>query len=98
VNQQDDLSQLPRRETPASVSGNTFFFILARSDGAVYVGSAGDAAKRFGEHGGRKGKKFAPDHPGGRLIYFVGPLSITLALQRERQLKSWSRAKKLAPI
>jgi hypothetical protein len=27
-----------------------------------------------------------------------GPLSIALALLRERQLKRWSRAKKLAPI
>jgi predicted GIY-YIG superfamily endonuclease len=32
------------------------------------------------------------------LVHVEGPLSITLALQRERQIKRWSRAKKLALI
>ena len=98
MNQRDDLSHLPMREPPAPVSGNAFVYILACSDGAVYVGSAGDVAKRLAEHGGPKGAKFTRDHPGGRLIYVEGPLSITLALQRERRLKRWSRAKKLALI
>ena len=98
MNQRDDLSQIPTREPPAPVSGNAFVYILACSDGAVYVGNAGDVAKRLAEHGGPHGAKFTRDHPGGRLIYVEGPLSITLALQRERQLKGWSRAKKLALI
>jgi putative endonuclease len=98
MNQQDNLSQLPTREPPAPVSRNAFVYILACSDGAVYVGSAGDVAKRLAEHGGPKGAKFTRDHPGGRLIYVEGPLSIPLALERELQLKRWSRAKKLALI
>jgi putative endonuclease len=98
VNQRDDLSQLPTREPPAPVSGNAFVYILACSDRAVYVGTAGDVAKRLAEHRGPKGAKFTRDHPGGRLIYVEGPLSNTLALQREHQLKRWSRAKKLALI
>ena len=98
MNQRDDLSQFPTREPPAPVSGNAFVYILACSDGAVYVGCAGDVAKRLAEHGGPKGAKFTRDHPGGRLVYIEGPLSVTLALQRERQLKRWSRAKKLALI
>jgi putative endonuclease len=98
VNQRDDLSHLPTREPPAPVSGNAFVYILACSDGAFYVGSTGDVAKRLAEHGGPKGAKFTRDHPGGRLIFVEGPLSITVALQRERQLKGWSRAKKLALI
>ena len=98
MNQRDDLSHLPMRQPPAPVSGNAFVYILACSDGAVYIGSAGDVAKRLAEHGGPKGAKFTRDHPGGRLVYVEGPLSIALALQRERQLKGWSRAKKLALI
>jgi putative endonuclease len=98
VNNRDNLCHLPTREPPAPVSGNAFVYILACLDGAVYVGSAGDVAKRLAEHGGPKGAKFTRDHPGGRLVYIEGPLSIALALQRERQLKGWSRAKKLALI
>ena len=98
MNHSDDLSDLPTREPPAPVSGNAFVYILGCSDGAVYIGSATDVAKRLTEHGGPKGAKFTRDHPGARLIYFEGPLSITLALGRERQVKRWSRAKKLALI
>jgi putative endonuclease len=98
VTQPDDLSHLPTREPPVPVSGKAFVYILACPDGAIYVGSAGDVAKRLAEHGGPKCAKFTRDHPGGRLIYAEGPLSLTPALQRERQLKRWSRAKKLALI
>jgi putative endonuclease len=98
VTQRDDLSQFPTREPPPPVGGNAFVYILACSDGAIYVGSAGNVAKRLAEHGGPKGAKFTRDHAGARLIYVEGPLSTALALQRERQLKRWSRAKKLALI
>ena len=98
MNQRDDLSHLPTREPPAPVAGNAFVYILACSDGALYVGSAGDVTKRMAEHGGPKGAKFTRDHSGGRLIYVEGSFSPALALQRERQLKRWSRAKKLALI
>ncbi len=98
MTQRDDLSYLPTREAPAPVSGNGFVYILACSDGAIYVGSARDVADRLAEHGGPKGAKFTRDHPGARLVYVEGPLSNALAFQRERQLKRWSRAKKLALI
>jgi putative endonuclease len=98
VNQRHDLSYLATREPPAPVSGNAFVYILACSDGAIYVWSAGDVPKRLIEHGGPKGAKFTRDHPGARLVYVEGPHSITLALQRERQVKRWSRDKKLALI
>ena len=90
MNPRDDLSQLPTREPPAPVSGNAFVYILVCLDGAIYVGSAGDVAKRLAEHGGPKGAKFTQDHPGARLIYVEGPLAISLALQREHQLKRWT--------
>ena len=98
MTQRDDLRHLPTREAPTPVSGNAFVYILACPDGAIYVGSAGDVAKRLAEHGGPKGAKFTRDHPGARLVYVEGPLAITLAVQRERQLKRWSRVKKLALI
>ena len=98
MNQRHDLSHLPTLVPPAPVNGTAFVYILGCSDGAIYVGSTNDVAKRIAEHGGPKGAKFTRDHPDARLIYFEGPLSIALALERERQLKRWSRAKKLALI
>ena len=96
--ERDDLTYLRSLEPPLAVSGHAFVYILACSDGALYVGSAGDLAVRLKQHGGSQGVKFTRDHPGGRLVYFEGPLAIAVALHRERQLKRWSRAKKLALI
>jgi putative endonuclease len=98
VNQLSDLSHLPTLEPPTPVNGKAFVYIIACSDGSIYVGRASDVTKRLAEHGGPKGAKFTRDHQGGRLIHVEGPLSTALAAQRERQLKRWSRAKKLALI
>jgi putative endonuclease len=87
MSHRDDLSHLPTQEPPAYVTGNAFIYILGCSDGALYVGSAGDVAKRLTEHGGPKGSKFTRDHSGARLLSIEGPLSPPLALQRERQLR-----------
>jgi putative endonuclease len=94
----DDLTRLPLLDPPPAVSGHAFVYILACPDGALYVGSAGDLAVRLRQHGGWQAVKFTRDHPGGRLVYFEGPLAIAVAVQRERQLKRWSRAKKLTLI
>ena len=80
MTQRDDISHLPTREPPAPVSGNAYVYILACSDDSLYVGSAGDVAKRLAEHGGPKGAKFTRDHSGARLIYVEGPLSLALAV------------------
>jgi putative endonuclease len=92
----DDLTYLPSLEPPPAVSGHAFVYILLCSDGALYVGSTRDLRSRLRQHGQPKGPKFTHDHPGGRLVYFEGPFPIATALRRERQLKRWSRAKKLA--
>jgi putative endonuclease len=78
------------------VRGCAFVYILACSDAALYIGSTSDLRGRLGQHGGSKGAKFTRDYAGGRLVYYEGPFEFAVALQRERQLKRWTRAKKLA--
>jgi putative endonuclease len=94
----DDLSHLPTLEPPLAVFQQAFVYILACPDGAIYIGSAGDLSTRMEQHNGTNGAKFTRDHTGGRLVYFEGPLPVLSAAKRERQLKRWSRAKKLALI
>jgi putative endonuclease len=98
MNKSDDLTNLRTLEPPPPVDGYVFVYILACLDGALYIGSASDLVRRLKEHGEPKGAKFTRDHPGGRLVYFEGPFLIEPALKRERQLKRWSRAKKLALV
>jgi putative endonuclease len=94
----DDLTCLVVLEPPRPVAGCAFVYILACSDGALYIGSASDLAVRTAQHGTSKGAKFTRDHFGASLVYFEGPFPTEMAVQRERQLKRWSRAKKLALI
>jgi len=84
----EDLSHLRTLEPPPAVRGYAFIYILVCSDGALYIGSAGDLALRLQQHDGTNGAKFTRDHPGGRLVYFEGPFPIAIALRRERQLKT----------
>jgi len=94
----DDLTYLPSLEPPPAIRGHAFVYILACRDGSLYIGSAHDVSKRLTEHEGPRGAKFTHDHPVARLVYIEGPLLDIAALQRERQLKRWTRAKKLALI
>jgi putative endonuclease len=94
----NDLSYLPTLEPSPAVRGHAFVYILACSDGALYIGSAGDVPARLQQHDGTNGAKFTRDQPGGRPVYFEGPFPTVSALERERQLTRWSRAKKLALI
>ena len=94
----DDLAYLLTVGPPPPIGGRAFVYILACSDGALYIGSAGDLEARLKQHGGPNGAKFTRDDPEGRLVYFEGPFPIAIAFRRERQLKRWSRAKKLALI
>ena len=63
-----------------------------------YVGRAKDVGRRIRQPVSGRGAKFTRDHALPRLVYFEGPMSQAEAVQREAQLKRWSRAKKEALI
>ena len=63
-----------------------------------YVGSAKDVVRRIRLHRSGRGAKFTHDHGVAKLVYVEGPLDLKMAVQREFQLKRWSRAKKEALV
>ncbi len=75
-----------------------YTYILRLSHGQFYVGSTEDLARRFAEHqagsGGRATALFRP----GELVYSEPHPDRSSAVERERQLKRWPRAKKLTLI
>ena len=83
---------------PEPIPGGTFVYILACAQGALSVGSARDVSRRMVLHRTGRGTKFTNDHAHARLVYVEGPFDLKTAIRRERQLKCWSRAKKLALI
>lgn len=71
-------------------------YILRLQNGRLYVGSTHDLPRRLAEHRSGSGGKTTADAPPIELIYSEGLPDRPSALQRERQLKGWSCAKKLA--
>jgi len=76
-----------------------FVYILAsRRNGTLYIGVTNDLARRMGEHKGKVVPGFTRRYGVDKLVYFEECASILEARARERALKRWSRAWKLALI
>ena len=78
--------------------GNFYVYILASAGRALYVGVTSDLQRRIYEHK----HKLKPGHTQKynifRLVYFETTPNVTAAIAREKQIKGWTRAKKLALI
>jgi putative endonuclease len=73
-------------------------YILECSDGNSYVGSTRNLAGRTETHQSGKGPKYTALRRPIRLVYSEQHTTLTAAVQRDRQIKGWTRAKKIALI
>ena len=80
------------------VPDRVWVYILQTADLALYIGQTNSLPERLRKHRLGLGSKHTRDHGQSRLVYCEGPFSLAKAVQRERQLKRWSRAKKEALI
>jgi putative endonuclease len=79
--------------------GSYFVYILAsRRNGTLYVGVTNDLVRRMSEHKGKLVPGFTRKYGVDKLVYFEEFASILEARARERVLKRWDRAWKLALI
>jgi putative endonuclease len=75
-----------------------FAYIVASRSHTLYIGMTGGLLKRVFEHKQRMHEGFSATYNRNRLVWFerfTGPNS---AIAREKQLKGWIRAKKIALI
>ena len=76
-----------------------FVYILAsRRNGTLYIGVTNDLARRMGEHKSKIVPGFTRRYGVDKLVYFEEYTSVLEARARERAVKRWSRAWKLALI
>lgn len=87
-----------RVECPEPVDGLSWVYILLMGNGVLYVGQSHNVAKRIEKHADGSGSRLAKQLKEFALVYVEGPMDPDLAPMRERQLKKWSRAKKLSLI
>lgn len=78
---------------------NTYYvYILANNSGTLYIGVTNNISRRVYEHKQKLVEGFTKKYNVDKLIYFEECSNIYDAIQREKQLKGWTRAKKLALI
>jgi putative endonuclease len=75
-----------------------YMYILECSDGSFYVGSTHDLDLRLAQHQIGEGANYTKKLLPVRLVYYEGFARIDEAFYREKQVKGWSRRKKLALI
>jgi len=88
----------PSIACPNSVPGVFWVYILQSADGTYYVGQTSDLSERLRKHRLGLGSKYTHDHAVPRLVYAESHCDLTAAVQRERQIKRWSRAKKASLV
>lgn len=75
-----------------------FVYIIECYDSSLYVGATNNLARRFSEHLKGKGSKYVRSRKAKRLIYAEEYLDKIEAFRREREIKGYSRQKKLKLI
>ena len=76
-----------------------FVYILAsRRNGTLYVGSTNDLIRRVHEHRTKAVPGFTSRYNVTRLVHYEQFGELSAAIQRERNIKHWSRAWKIALI
>ena len=75
-----------------------FVYIMASRSRTLYTGLTNDLNRRAWEHKHAATPGFTSRYRIGRLVYFEETESIYGAIVREKQIKGWTRAKKIALI
>jgi putative endonuclease len=73
-------------------------YIMGSLSGTLYIGFTGNLHKRVFQHKFHQMEGFTNKYDVERLVYWASFDDVYLTLAREKQLKGWSRAKKIALI
>ena len=75
-----------------------FVYLMASYRGTLYTGVTNNLERRIEEHRGQGPPGFTAKYNVGRLVYFEETDNPEAAVNREREIKGWTRAKKAALI
>jgi len=71
-----------------------FIYIISSFSGVLYIGVTNNLQRRIHEHKQELIEGFSKKYKCKSLVYFEEYLDIKQAIEREKQLKNWNRAKK----
>jgi putative endonuclease len=81
-----------------SARSSYFVYIVASISRTIYIGVTNDLGRRVNEHRTRDTPGFTSTYHVDRLVWFEEFADPAAAISREKQLKSWRRAKKIKLI
>ncbi len=73
---------------------NYYVYIMASDTGTLYIGVTNNLARRISEHQQGLVEGFTKKYNCHKLVYYENHGDIRVALERETQLKKWTRIKK----
>ncbi|OGZ79357.1 MAG: hypothetical protein A2528_02285 [Candidatus Staskawiczbacteria bacterium RIFOXYD2_FULL_37_9] len=76
-----------------------YVYILAsKRNGTLYIGVTNNLKRRIYEYKNNLIKGFTEKYNIHNLVYYEETNNVNIAIEREKQIKSWSRKKKIALI
>jgi putative endonuclease len=75
-----------------------FTYMMASRSRTLYIGVTGDLHRRVFQHKWKEHEGFTARYNCDRLVWFERHQYVQNAIAREKQLKGWSRSKKIALI
>ena len=74
------------------------YILASKRNGTLYIGVTSDLVKRMWQHRHDVIEAFAEKYSAHQLVYYELHSTMRDAIQREKQLKKWNRAWKIALI
>ena len=74
------------------------YIVTNQQDAVLYIGMTNSLARRISEHRSGELPGFTADYRCHKLTYYEHYSNVDEAIERETQLKKWSRAKKVELI
>jgi putative endonuclease len=75
-----------------------YVYILSNASRTLYVGVTNDLARRVWEHQNKLTPGFTARYNVTELVWFEETGNVAAAIEREKQIKGWRRARKLALV
>lgn len=73
-----------------------YVYIMASLSRVLYTGVTSDLHRRVWEHKEKQLEGFTKRYNVTRLVYYEETSDVRVAIEREKQIKGWTRAKKVA--
>ncbi len=80
------------------MTGNYYVYIMTNQSRTLYTGVTNNLERRVSQHKLKLIPGFTRQYNLKRLVYYEAYNDVPAAIQREKQIKGWLRAKKVALI